>query len=78
MDPVTETPGTPRFRACCPTVTDTLHELTVLWHGQLVQRVFGPPIEARKETEGARKGDVPGIFVNVPAEVWHLPHVTVT
>src|SRR3569623_1706644 len=40
---VTEMSGSPRFRACCTTPDSALHASTVLWHGQLVQRVFGPP-----------------------------------
>ena len=42
------------------------------------QRVFGPCSRARKETQGARKCDVFGIFVNDPGEVWNLSRGVVT
>jgi hypothetical protein len=75
---VTKSVRTPRFRPCCPTVTDALHELTVPGHGQLMQRDFGPSSRARKGLLGAGRCDVPGIFVNDPGEVWPLSYRTPT
>jgi len=71
-DLVTETVRTPRFRACCPTVTDALREFGPLWGTKSTQRVFCPSFKARKPTGSARKRDVPGIFVTDRVEVWHL------
>src|SRR3954447_18279863 len=41
---VTESVGSPRFRACWATVTTAMHGLTTRWCGQLTQRVSGPLI----------------------------------
>ena len=43
-----------------------------------MQRVSGASFQARKETQGARKSDVPGIFVADPGEVWLLSRGTPT
>ena len=43
--------GRSRFLPSSSDVGNTLHELTVLWHGHLMQRVFSPrsrPSEARE------------------------------
>jgi len=43
-----------------------------------MQRVFGASFQARKATQGARKCDVPGIFVTDRGEVWLLSCGSVT
>jgi len=40
--------------------------------------VPGPYLRPRRATEGARACDVPGVFVTDGAELWHLPHGSVT
>jgi hypothetical protein len=53
-DGVTKSVRTPRFRACCPTVTDAYPTLTLPYQGESRVRDLGPCIPARKGTEGAR------------------------
>jgi len=43
-----------------------------------MQRVSGAWSRAWKPTQGARKCEVPGIFVTDRAEVWHLSRGAVT
>jgi hypothetical protein len=51
---------------------------TTPWFVKLMQRVPDTSFPARDPTEGARKRDVPGVFVTDPGEVCPLSRGAIT